>query len=306
MPPPAMFTSTQIEAGILEAEKKFTECWSSLLTLRQNGVDANELRRVILSFQPTLGGALYKLETLYQKVCQEGRHLVGRRENLNQKGFRKRLHTLNGFKHLLKESSDVGKALGDAYAWCFYEKERELLRKHFEHEPNPHPPTGIGGLGEIEFVTRIPLFRNCLVIAHSTTTFLRLGDISLIDLATGRVAAIGELKTCQAGDSAITIKTFLVGPEWSKKKMREARSVEISHSHTEPQPLPPQLQERLDRQLLRMKESFKPKTSAGTIDSFNTAGSFHHGKLRELYDQCSKVGSACLKADRGYCSSVFL
>ena len=155
-----MLRSRQIECGILEAEQQFKDCWSKLVTLRGDEVDKTELLQVVLSFQPTLGKALFKVESLYQKVCQEGRELVARREKLTRKGFRRRLHTLNGFKHLLKQCADVGKALGDAYAWFFYQDERELLRKHREQEPNPHPPTGIGGIGEIEFVARLPKYGN--------------------------------------------------------------------------------------------------------------------------------------------------
>jgi hypothetical protein len=294
-----MLRSRQIECGILEAEQQFKDCWSKLLTLRGDEADKTELLEVVLSFQPTLGKALFKVESLYQKVCQEGRELVARRDKLTRKGVRRRLHTLNGFKHLLKQCADVGKALGDAYAWCFYQDERELLRKHREQEPNPHPPTGIGGIGEIEFVTRLPKYGNYLVIAHSTTTFLRLGDVSLIDPETFRVAGIGELKTCESGTSGMDVTIILVGPNLAKENLPEITSNAGDKSKPEAKPLPPRLQERLNRQLSRIKESFKPKASDGMVGSHKAVGDFHHAKLGELYAHCSKAGWGYLKADRG-------
>ena len=294
-----MFTSRQIECGISEAELQFKACWSKLVALRKSESDKTALLEVVISFQPTLGKALYKVESLYQKVCQEGRELVARRELLTRKEFRRRLHTLNGFKHLLKQCADVGKALGDAYAWCFYQDERELLRKHNDQEPNPHPPTGIGGIGEIEFVTRHPKFGNYIVIAHSTTTFLRLGDVSLIDPVTHRVAAIGELKTCASGNSGIDVTIILVGPKLAKENLPEAKSNDGDNSKRQTKPLPLPLQERLNRQVSRIKESFNPTVSDGTVGSHKTVGDFHYEKLRELYAHCSKAGWGYLKADRG-------
>ncbi len=281
-----------------QAEEQFKACWSKLVILLYRG-DQKQLLDAITTFQPTLAKALYRLESVYQKLCQEGRDLVARRKTLTRRGLRQRLHTINGFKHLLKQTSDVGKALGDGFAWFFYQNERELVRRHLEQQSNPHPPTGIGGLGEVEFVTRIPKLGDYFVLGHSTTTFLRLGDVSLIDLATFRVAAIGELKTHESGNSRICVSINLVGRKGTTPPQLPIPVAAAGPSAPPPKPLPPALQQRLVRQISRIKDSFKPKPSDGELGYLKSSGYSLHDKLAELHNHCSVKGCAYVHADRG-------
>ncbi|MBE0542414.1 MAG: hypothetical protein IH623_13665 [Verrucomicrobia bacterium] len=294
-----MLNRKRIERAVSEAEQSFKDCWLKLLTLRKCVEGKSEMIEAIVSFQPTLGIALYRLETLYNQICQEGRELISRKSDLNKKWFRHRLHTLNGFKRLLRATMDVGKALGDSFAWMFYQNERELLRRHDEHEPNPHLPTGIGGRGEIEFIRGLPKFGDHLVLAHSITTFLRLGDVSLVDLVEGKVAAIGELKTCANGDNQLTVTINLVGRNLRKDRL--PKSVEGQHTpfSSDRRPLPPPILERLKRQIERIQESFKPVVSNQHLAPAQVSATFHHSKVEELYRSPAKLSMERIKADRG-------
>ena len=69
-------------------------------------------------------------------------------------------------------------------------------------------------MGEIQFIRHVPVVAGHLVLYHGITTFLRVGDVSLISLdGTRRVAAIGELKTRpDHEDEMLNISLLLHGP----------------------------------------------------------------------------------------------
>jgi len=294
-----MLSNKRVERALSEAEQSFKDCWMKLMTLRGREYGKSELLNSLFSFQPTLGIALYKLEVLYEAMCKEGRHLVRRRSELSPKWFDNRMHTLDVYKHTLEETVDVGKVLGDSFAWIFYKNERELLRKHQDLQPNPHPPTGVGGRGEIAFVRRFPTFGRYLVLAHSTTTFLRVGDISLVDPTDLKVAAIGELKTHVKGDTSMGIKVILVGP---KPKLSLLPNAALNAEANVPQQgvaLPARMLERLKRQIKRMQESFKPFDKDRLLPPTGMSMEDTHSRLTELFRRTSSQNWGNLKVDRG-------
>lgn len=151
-----MLTHKDLNAAISEAEHSFRSCWQKLLLLSTQGNDKSKLAEAVFSFQPTLGTALYKLEVLYNTACKEARELVSRKSALNQAWFRGRLRALDGHKRLICYTIDVGKALGDSFAWLFDRNERELLRRHHAHASTPHLPTGVGGRGNLSLLGEAP------------------------------------------------------------------------------------------------------------------------------------------------------
>jgi hypothetical protein len=132
-----VITEEQIEQTVSRAEKSFHDCWDKLFAMK----DAETL----FSFQPTLLTALYQIEAIYQKVCKEERELERQKTKTNQKQVSERIQTLALYKSVLNQVVDIGKVLGDAFAWLFYEKEKQLLKKHYDHEFIPHLPMGTGG-----------------------------------------------------------------------------------------------------------------------------------------------------------------
>jgi hypothetical protein len=275
-----MSNRTQIERAILRAEESFQDCWSKLMIVR-DGKDRPQLLNALVSFQPTLGLALYKLESEYVAVCREARELLRRQSAANKKWLHRRIHTLNGYKHLLKQAMDVGRNLGDAFAWLFYKDQYELLQKHYDEAPVPHMATGIGGRGEIEFVRRLPKLGRHLVLAHSTTTFLRIGDLSLIDPEDFSVAAIGELKTRDEGNGKLAITLVLIGPNPKRVELPPLQTNVPAIENPQKESLPGPLQDRLKRQVEKMQNSFKPHRKDRMLPSLGT---------ESMVSICSKVG----------------
>ena len=76
----------------------------------------------------------------------------------------------------------------------FYRDSIEELEKHYEHSDNGLFVSGIGGIGEIEFIKANPTINGYLVLYHSITNMLRIGDFSLCSL-TGKMVGIGEIKS---------------------------------------------------------------------------------------------------------------
>ncbi len=237
-----------------DIEAQYLICWNVLRTLKETKVDALFLPE-LLKFQPTLRHALLKQEDMRDVIHKEKRRLITKKENLNSSWFRKRMRSLDNYLEILDNSISIGKCLGDSFAWLFYQRDRHLLRKHCEAPRVFHTPTRIGGLGELQFINNIQRLQGQIVICHSTTTFLRLGDLSLIDPQSCTVSAIGELKTRQAGDQQLVAQAIFLSPK------AKASVFDTSHQSATVPPdenLPPQIRDRLLKQLGRMAAMFSP------------------------------------------------
>src|SRR5207237_18409 len=113
---------------------------------------------------------------------------------------------------------------------------------------------GVGGIGEREFLRRFPALDGAMVLHHGITTLLRIGDVSLIDLRTLRVRAIGEIKTAKSktDERQLSITLSLIGDPMVKalrSNCDSAASDFPSMSASE--------QNRFERQLQRMKTTLK-------------------------------------------------
>ena len=252
----------------------------------------------LFSFQPALLTALYQIEAIYQEACKEERELRRQKTKSNQKQVSERIQTLAIYKSVLNQAADIGKALGDAFAWLFYEKEKQLLKKHYDHEFIPHLPMGTGGRGEYEFTKNTPRFGKYIVLVHSITTFLRHGDVSLINPSDLKVAAIGELKSHKKSDTEISVNIFLIGtklPEEMLPKVPEPQSEQIRK--TPEQILPPEILDRLKRQIKNIREAFKPQTLGHPPEKIKMQ--IAEMKLKELFDNSTIGKWGNIKVDRG-------
>jgi hypothetical protein len=117
---------------------------------------------------------------------------------------------LNGYTKAIEEALAIGRALGDGFAWLFYERDPDLIREHFKRQRQKLLPPGVGGMGESVALKKLQGLGGQLLIYHGTTTFLRMGDISFIDLKTMRVASVGEIKTRSLGGNKYEMNLRLV------------------------------------------------------------------------------------------------
>jgi hypothetical protein len=283
-----MVTEEYIQQTVSKAEESFQDCWDKLISLKDAAT--------VFSFQPALLTTLYQIGAAYQKVCNKERELIGKKSEFDKKQFSEKMQTLARYKAVLNQVFDIGKVLGDAFAWLFYYNERQLLKKHYDHEPIPHLALGIGGRGEYEFFKNSPRFGKYFVLAHSITTFLRQGDVSLIDPKEMKVAAIGELKSKKISETEISVSVNFIGEKLSQEmlpKISEPKGEPIKLSDQFPQ----QLVERFKRQIKQIQEGFKPKTSERPPEKMEIQ--LLETGLNELFNGSSIGKWGNIKVDRG-------
>jgi hypothetical protein len=239
--------------AIDEADASFQRCWSTLAQLKEGELDAT-WRDQFAAFQYTLARALFRLDDLYRSVAGEERGLISRKGSLSASWFTRTMERLKTYGEALKQAMRIGKRLGDSFAWLFYQREAGMIRKHLEHPGNLHTPPGIGGRGELGFIKHVPIVDGHIVVYHGITNFLRIGDISFIDLRTLKLTAIGELKTKQEGDRYVS-SIFLLGDKDLPKQfpsMRPRSRKQPRSGHKDK--LPKVKSDQLERQMRKMGE----------------------------------------------------
>lgn len=171
-------------------EKIYEECWRTLADLR-NGAPGSAIRQ----FQNDLGRAMQSVEDAYQVIARNRQDLIRRKPAVSNTWFAREQSRLDSHQQMLCRLLGVGYSLGDAFAWFFYQFDRELLGQHAAHERQKHPAIGFGGQAELASLAALIRAGGYVPVYHGITTILRLGDISLVDMKRWRVVAIGEVKT---------------------------------------------------------------------------------------------------------------
>jgi len=254
-------SSKLIRLKIDKAEAAFLSCWDTLIKWKQRAPDATKF----LNFQSDLADALFMLEETYQQLIQARDQLIASKNKVTQKYFDKRIRTLKSYQEAIRTSMDIGRSMGDAFAWFFYMKSPSLIEEHFKHPAVRHLSTGIGGRGELEFVRNVRL-KGCLILYHGITTFLRIGDISILDVKTHRIVALGELKSQKSGDRAIAITMHLIGNKncvslFESPSPRQEEAISLSPSHTSA------LQDKINKQLKKQAKAMSDAIKEPKIDS---------------------------------------
>lgn len=218
-----MASQLEIRRAVNQCEEDYACCWSTLKRMREENVSSSEL----LDFQPLLAKAIFHLDRIYLSIKKERKHVI-RVKNRSPEPSRcvKRLRQLRFYEEIVKAALRRGKALGDAFAWLFYSRSGELLNEHLNHPFNLHTPAGVGGAVEYDFVVRFRLIGKFLPIYHGCTNFLRIGDISFVDMRTLTVVGIGELKAGKISRDGVPVTLFVTtaGPAATIQELQHAIS----------------------------------------------------------------------------------
>ena len=200
-----------------EAEVVFDKSFDRLLSIKhadENCPDA------ILHFQSDLAECLYALMCFYQELVAEKKKLIDLKSQYDESVFSANMKKNQELTKMIREVINIGKSLGDAFAWLFYYKNSVELLEHQRHESTGLFTSKIGGLGEVEFIKEFQQIEGLYVVYHGITTILRIGDLSLVDLKHG-VVAIGELKSKLDGDNltvqALFTSKVKLGDNWVQK-----------------------------------------------------------------------------------------
>lgn len=184
-------SANEVRLVIEKADKALNNCFDMLVDFRYGRDNASD---AVYNFQPQLAECLSALMEFYQKLHREKDELIKLKTSLNSMEFTELISTNAKYSQAVKTVIEIGKNLGDAYAWFFYKDNRDELERQFEHDPTGLYVSGIGGKGELEFIKRNKNFDGFYVLYHGITTMLRVGDFSLFDPSHG-IIGVGELKT---------------------------------------------------------------------------------------------------------------
>lgn len=289
-----MGLKNETEILLDKAEKVFESSWNVLIKMKRQNLNGEETISLI-KFQSHLANILFSIEKCRNKIIQEEKRLVKNKNCYKNKWFVQRLKSLGNCKKSLELVTSIGKAIGDSFAYWFYRWDLELLEEHKKHQIIKNFPTGIGGIGEIEFTEKIKHLDNKLVIYHGTTNILRIGDISLFDLETLQIVALGELKTKKIGKNRISIDLILTSPKtrdvFEVKNIRKAEPIDYFDNA------------RLERQLKAIskalniynpvKDDKRLNIKKDLLDKFNTK------EIEELYGISNRKKLSSIKVSNG-------
>jgi hypothetical protein len=262
-----------VKLVVSDTEKSLKDCWAKLVLLQSQGVSGKERFEALISFQPELLSTLVKLESFYNEVCEMERELFAKKA-IAKTIFKEESDRIARYKRLLDGIIDIGKSMGDAFAWLFYQENRALLKKHYAHQFIPRLPTRIGGQGEVEFIRQCQMFGRYFVLSHSITTFLREGDVSLIAPGAFRIAGIGELKTDKKTDTEISTTIYFTGDRKFPKNMLPKTSVKSQTGQKSSAIWDGDFKARLKKQMGNVKKVFEAPKSNVMPEKLKMSGAF--------------------------------
>jgi hypothetical protein len=199
-------TPTKASVGKLldGIEQEYNELFNDLILLKNfhsNRFDA----LVIFQFQYKLASGLYRLSVARNEIIMAERKLILRKDTLTKKWFVSRMKLFKSFKNAIDNVIVIGKSLGDAFVWHFYQLNFSEFFGSLDFPEIKLFPTGIGGIGELKFIKNHFIFNGHIVILHGISNFLRIGDISFFSLKDGKLSAVGEIKTKEIDKNKINV-----------------------------------------------------------------------------------------------------
>ena|GEM_PF-2824832 len=242
-----------------KAEAELRDCFRRLVLLKN--MDASIQK--IMDFQPKLAFCLHDLMGFYHRLCQEEKQIIKRKTSFNDEQFRNHMATNSEYKKAITEVINIGKHLGDSFVWFFYRDNLEELEKHLKHKTTGLFVSGIGALGELEFIKNSPTLNEYVVLYHSMTSMLRIGDISLWKPGTG-IIGIGEIKTKEKSGNCICVNVFITSTTPITPNIDKSYSFEFQANS-----IPNKDKSRLQRQLKTQSNALKKEDKIGSKELYS-------------------------------------
>jgi hypothetical protein len=198
------------------------------------------------------------------------------------------MKALASYQKTLREAALVGKSLGDAFAWYFYQNDPALLDEHRKRPAVPLMTTGTGGRAELEFAKSLPQIDKQFVLHHCVTSILRLGDVSLVQTNPLRVVAIGELKAGEIEGDLLHANVSFVGLKDASGVFAGIPTKDGEKGSTVTSGLSLQGRERLRRQLRNMDEAVKDSAKKGEDISFESDDPYYWGDLARAFESAPR------------------
>lgn len=169
-----MMTRAEVRDAVDLSARSFEQCLSLLAMQRAKVLEHDGLQ--LTEFQPTLADALSRLSGVYRQLAAEKELRIRAKKRLAPAWFIHRMRFLSSEQEIVCRAIRIGRSIGDAFAWFFYQNDRTLLAEHLKEPEQLLIPEGVGGFAELEMVRRMPVLHGHFVLYHGITSILRLGD----------------------------------------------------------------------------------------------------------------------------------
>ena len=110
-----------VKEKIDRAEKMLDECFGFLMDLKHV---RDDLVPAITEFQPRLADCLHILMRFYQELQTEKKELISKKKEYDDAKFREIMKINAAYSKVVRTTIEIGKSLGDAFAWFFYQDNR--------------------------------------------------------------------------------------------------------------------------------------------------------------------------------------
>lgn len=252
-----MVSKKQVKQVLRQSFDSYESCFDVIMCLkfyRKNKLEIGTLTNGLVNFQFVMAQQLYELEHLYRIIKKEFKEVNKNRNRLSKTYFKRRISILSKYLEAIDSSILIGKSLGNAFTWFFYQFDQNLLVKHMNEERNFHPSYGSGAIAEIEFLKRALISKGrYLLLYHGICDMLRIGDFSVIDLKTFRVNEVVELKSQKIDATHYNLSLYCYG---KSKSFIGPENIKIA-SHVCEFMEGKVYKERLQRQIKRIKNLMK-------------------------------------------------
>lgn len=254
-----MITKSAVNQALKSSRDEFNELWAIFLAFHGEAGWQEQIAD-LPHFQIKLFEAIAKLEDVYRQIRREEKDRVSRKSEFHRGWFVQRMRALARYKEHVADTLKVGRAIGDGFAWWFYENDRDMIGAHAQKQKQKLLPPRGGRRGEEFVLKKMQSFDGKLLIYHGNTNFLRVGDFSVFDLNRRRIVGLVEVKTSPLSDTRGRLSLniisgekldipSLVGSDWHKT------TAELDRDFDVPQP-DPIFEGRLNRQVSEMGNVF--------------------------------------------------
>lgn len=296
------FSVKSICAVIDSVEVDFVSCLETVFAL-EGRMSIDDLGQSIVDFQPKMFDAISRLDSKYRAVVREEKRLVSKKQHLNRSWFKCRMGRLADYRKALREAILVGKSIGDGFAWYFYERDRDLITEHLNHDFHSLLPPGYGRIGERKCLDVFRYMDGHFQLYHGITTFLRLGDCSFVNLSTMRISAIGEVKTKRKDEETLASSLSLV---FAKDEMLPNFNSFKPNKNLVPEKFDQKIEQRRKRQVKQMVKAVSGENSIKADNNVNARDmEFSFTAVDEAVTKCKLRNFSVKKVSDGLMVCAF-
>lgn len=208
----ARISNRMVSEALSSAEQRLEWCIGVVGILSGYKSDIAKVED-IRDFQLRLYEIISDVEQVYRVIKREEKRLIGRKSSYNSNWFNKRMSQLAGYSQILREGLTLARAVGDGFAWFFYERDPQIIEQHLKHQPQILLPPDLGGAGERLLLENLRSGDGKFLLYHGITSVLRIGDFSFIDITSLRVVGLAELKTSRIDPQRINLSLSIISGE---------------------------------------------------------------------------------------------